>query len=91
MLPEAGGRREFPVWGHNGCKCLPRWYTHTLCEQRSHILPAYFTVHIKWQCRQGWVGLPGSGLLIKLITMVTGRERSHLPTPIILHNSFKWI
>lgn len=35
-----------------------------------------FYVHIERQCRQGWVGLPSSGLLIKLITMVTGREKS---------------
>jgi len=50
--------------------------------------PAYFTTRIKWQFRQSWVGLPVSGLLIKLITMVTGRERSRLPTPIFSHNSF---
>lgn len=50
-------------------------------------LPAYFTTHIKWQFRQSWVGLPVSGLLVKLITMVTGRERSRLPT-IFSHNSF---
>lgn len=34
-----------------------------------------------------WVGLPVSGLLVKLITMVTGRERSRLPT-IFSHISF---
>lgn len=72
----------------------PQWMAAQVTLVHPHILRAkdshlYFTTHIQWQFRQHWVGSPVSGLLIKLITMVTGRERSHLPTPIFSHNSFK--
>lgn len=87
MLPEAGGEGGFQS-GATMDVSVGKAGTPTHCEQRSRILPAYFTVYIKWQCKQGWIGLCGSGLFIKLITMVTGRERSHLPTSIISYNSF---
>lgn len=88
LLPRAGVEADFQAGatteGSAGNAGTP---THSASKGVAS-LPAYFTTLIKWQFRQSWVGLPASGLLIKLITMATRRERSHLPTPIFSHNSF---